>query len=273
MANQLKGQVAIVTGAGRGIGVGIALELAKAGAAVAAVSRTAAQVDETVSLIDKEGGRAIAIAADVKEPGAFERVLVATEARFGPVDLLVNNAAVINPLGRSWEVDLDEWQEAMQINVTGPFLGARAVLPGMLARGRGRIINVSSGVIRGPLKYGSAYSVSKVAMHRLTESLAVELERTGVSVFNLDPGRVKTDMPDIVNQWEADQDWLPHEPDTFTGYLSPSVPGATCVLIATGAADVLSGRFFGVHDDIQELVRQAQRIKDEDLYTIGIKQL
>src|SRR5215470_5527648 len=145
MQQALTGQVAIVTGSGRGIGRAIAQALAQQGAAVTVTARSGEQLAETVALITAAGGRAIAVAADVTDPPAVERVVTQTEQQLGPVDLLVNNAGVMGPIGPLWEAAPEEWWHAMAIHVYGPVLYCRAVVPGMVARRRGRIINVASG--------------------------------------------------------------------------------------------------------------------------------
>ena len=149
----LGGQVAIVTGGGRGIGSAIAQKLTKAGAAVAVVARSEDQLAETVTLIEGAGGRAIALPVDVTDQQAVERAVAETEQQLGPVDLLVNNAGVPGPPGPLWESDSGEWWWCIEVNLRGPFLCSRAVLPGMVARGRGRIITTASGFGLGPLSY------------------------------------------------------------------------------------------------------------------------
>ena len=143
--DDLRGQVAIVTGGGRGLGRTFAHALAAAGAAVAVVARSSDELAEVVASIRELGRRATAITGDVTDRQAVEHVVHETERQLGPVDLLVNNAAILRTPGPLWEVDPDEWWRTMEVNVRGPFLCARAVLPGMIERGRGRIINVASG--------------------------------------------------------------------------------------------------------------------------------
>ena len=141
MSDELRGQVAIITGGGRGIGRAIARAFAAAGASVAITARSEDQLAETVSLIEQQGGRAFAHAADVTDRFAAELFVAETERLLGKVDLLVNNAGVAGPIGPLWENEPDERRRSFGVNVEGPFLYARAVLPGMVARGRGHVIN------------------------------------------------------------------------------------------------------------------------------------
>jgi len=136
-STSLKDQVAVVTGGGRGIGRAIALALAAAGARVAVIARSQNELAETAALI-QQAGQAQPFVADVSVPESVRGAMQAVERALGPVDLLVNNAAAIKPFGPFWENDLDEWWRTMEVNVRGPLLCSHCVLPGMVARRRGR---------------------------------------------------------------------------------------------------------------------------------------
>jgi NAD(P)-dependent dehydrogenase (short-subunit alcohol dehydrogenase family) len=206
----LAGQVAIVTGGGRGLGQQVARGLAAEGAVVAIAARSEGQVAETVSSIERAGGRALGFPLDVSDGRAVEQMVGEIERRLGPVQLLVNNAAVLSPLGPAWEVALEDWWRTLEINVRGPFIRAHAVLPGMTARGHGRIINLASDAGVEAVPFGSAYCTSKAAVIRLSEGLAKEAAAYGVAVFAINPGWVDTAMTRYLAHSEPGRRWRPY---------------------------------------------------------------
>jgi NAD(P)-dependent dehydrogenase (short-subunit alcohol dehydrogenase family) len=213
--DRLAGQTAIVTGAGRGLGRAIAVTLASEAAVVVAIARSAGEVDETVALIRGSGGRASGVVMDVTDRSAFGRTVTEVGESWGAVDLLVNNAAVIAPLGPAWQVPMDEWWRLVEINVLGPMNGAHAVLPAMTAARRGRIVNIVSGVGLQSVENMSAYATSKAALIRLTEALALDAADHGIAVFALDPGYMTTSMSHYLAYSEAGQRWTPRAASLF----------------------------------------------------------
>ncbi|MGZ8693814.1 MAG: SDR family NAD(P)-dependent oxidoreductase [Gaiellaceae bacterium] len=253
MADRLDGQVVLVTGGGRGIGRGIAQELAEAGARVAVSARTASQVEEVAREI---GG--LAVEADVSDRVAVDAMVAEVEREFGPIDGLVNNAGVTVWEQRAWEMDADDWWHVLEVNLLGPYLCTRTVLPGMLERGRGRIVNTGSGAGYLPGSSSTAYSASKAALYRFGEALAVQLSDTPVRVFTISPGLVRTEMTDVFGD---DAPWTPPE-------LAPQLVR----VLLSGRADALAGRYIHAeHDDIEDLIRRADEIQGDDLNAIRLR--
>jgi NAD(P)-dependent dehydrogenase (short-subunit alcohol dehydrogenase family) len=187
----LKGRVAIVTGAGRGIGRALSLEFARNGAAVVCCARTEADIQETAALVRKAGGRCLPVQADVADKRQVSGMVEQALAHFGRVDVLFNNAARIPVISGLWEVDPDLWWEEITVNLRGPMLCCRAVLPHMMNRNEGIIINMTGGT---EIPGRTSYCCSKAALNRLTVLLARELQAVGSAVvaFSMGPGLVKT---------------------------------------------------------------------------------
>ena len=275
MADELKGQVAIVTGGGRGFGQAIALRLAAGGAAVTVTSRTQSQLDETKASIEAAGGRALALAADVNLQSDWERAVRETEAQLGPVTLLVANAALSDPAGPLYDIDPDVWQRTLDTNVMGSVRGARAVLPGMVQRGAGRVIIISSGSALGATPYTSPYRVSKAALLRLAEIMALEVKDHGISVFAIHPGVIDSTILDSAARTAEGRKWVPHfarmveSGSVFTG----TEPCAECcAFLASGAADALTGRYVSATEDYRALAARAAEIAEKDLQVLRLTQ-
>ena len=247
--------------------------MAAAGARVAVVSRSTDELDETVRGIVEAGGHATAYTVDVSDAGAVEHMMALVEREIGPVDLLVNNASIIQPLGPVWEVAPDDWWRLLEINLLGTFLCARAALTRMTERGHGRIVNVASGAgIKSP-PYLSAYVASKAAVIRLSEELAAETTDQGIAVFAIDPGWMSTTMTDYLANSDQGRKWTPSAPSIFgTDARVPTSRGADLVVaLATGKGDSLSGRFITVWDDLDDLMTRQQTSPDDDLLRVRLR--
>jgi NAD(P)-dependent dehydrogenase (short-subunit alcohol dehydrogenase family) len=258
--------VALVTGGGRGIGQGIALHLAKEGWAVAVAARSADQLEQTVQLGD---GRMIAVTADVADPSSVKAMAREVKERLGDVTLLVNNAGTGGPFGPFWENDPEDWWRCQQVNLRGPMLCCREILPGMIAGKGGRIINVVSGAGCQPFPDMSAYVTSKTALIRFSEQLALELQPHGVSVFSIRPGIVRTAMV------EQARHRLPVVQKMLDDGLevTPKVVADLVLTLASGRADALSGRMFSVGEDLEAIVRRAPEVRRDELYALRVRAL
>lgn len=191
----LEGKVAIVTGGGRGIGRAIARKFAGEGAAVVVTARTEAEIRQVATEIQQAGGRAAAVAADVGREADCEKIVQEARGAFGAIDILVNNAGIFGPVRPVEKIAPREWDDVMAVNVRGPFLLSRLVLPEMYERKAGAIINISSAAAKTAYPLNSAYATSKAALAGLTRTLAAEGARRGVRVNALCPGPVtETEM-------------------------------------------------------------------------------
>jgi NAD(P)-dependent dehydrogenase (short-subunit alcohol dehydrogenase family) len=246
--------VALVTGGGRGIGRGIALELGRAGMRVAVSARTRSEVEQTAG---EAGG--LAVEADVSREEDVARMVAEVERELGPIDLLVNNAGIAHWEERAWEDDPAAWWHVFEVNVLGPFLVSRAVIPGMIERGRGRIVNTGSGAAYLPGAANTAYGASKAALYRFGETLAKQLEPHGIPVFTISPGLVRTAMTG--DQFPDDAPWTPPE-------LAPRLVRE----LASGKLDTLSGRYIHAeHDDPDDLAARAGEVVENDLNAIRLR--
>ena len=183
--------VALVTGATQGIGRAIASALGRAGYRVGVVARTAGKVDQAVAELERAGVTGAGAAADVGDPAQVAAAVEQVAARLGPVHTLVNNAGVgfLKPLV---ELSLEEWDRTMATNLRSLFLVTRAVLPGMLERRDGAVVNIASLAGRNPLVGGTAYAASKHAVLGFSKSLMLEVRKQGVRVIAICPGSVET---------------------------------------------------------------------------------
>jgi NAD(P)-dependent dehydrogenase (short-subunit alcohol dehydrogenase family) len=260
-------KVALITGAGRGLGRAFAQALAQQGVKVAVTGRTEAELQATVQAITQSGGRAIALPGDVTDRQAVEHTVARAEAELGPIDLLINNAGRLHALGVVADVDADDWWREVEVNLRGPLLCIKAVLPGMIARRHGRIINVASAAGLGAVATGSAYSVSKAALIRLSETIALETGMYGIATFAIHPGTVRTPMNAYVHDAEEVGRSAPEVQQWFRelyaeGNDTPIERPVELVLtLASGRADSLSGCFLDVRDDIDALVVDAEAIQ------------
>ena len=272
---ELNDRTAIVTGSGRGVGRALALEFARQGADVVCCARREHEIRETVALLEKEGGSGLAVPADVTKKDQVENMVAETMDRFGRIDVLFNNAGSFWAIGSVWEVDPDTWWHDVTVNLRGPMLCCRAVLPHMMARDEGIIVNMSGGGAGGPMPGGTGYSCSKAALLRLTDGLAKELEGEGSSVLvlGMGPGLVRTEMTEFQANSPEGLKWLPSTRESFEkGRDRPpeDCARATVELIRIACPE-LNGRVFGASTDFADIAKRAAEIRDKDLHVLRFR--
>lgn len=268
----------LVSGGGRGLGRLLARTLGLAGATVGLLARSRAELDDTVAEVERAGGRAAAVTADVTDEAAAAAAIAEPHQLCGPIDVLINNAGVSGPIGPMWEVDPADWWRTFEVNVRGTSTLARLVLPDMIAAGGGRILNITSnaGSYRWPLL--SAYATSKAALVKLTANLAAETRRHGVSVLSIDPGLLPIGITEPALNGELDlgtpegrvNAWIRDRIASGKG-TNPGQAARLILQLAAGRGDRLSGRHLTVSDDLDTLLGEIDEIERADLYTLRVR--
>ena len=255
MTKLLDGRVAIVTGAGRGIGRAIALEFAEQEASVVVVSRTPSEIEETVQLIVNKDGRAADVPLDVADHEAVTIAVQRVLNDYGRIDILVNNAGVQSPIGPLVTNDWHDWQQNIRVNLFGTFNCCQAVLPAMIARKSGKIINLSGGGATAPRPNFSAYSAAKAAIVRFTETLAEEVREHDIQINAVAPGAVNTRMLDELLQAgdSAGAELAGALKRREHGGTPPELVAKLATFLASDASGALSGKLIAApYDDWAE---------------------
>jgi len=239
---QLSGRLVAITGAARGIGAAAARAFAAQGARVALISRDAARLADLAAQI---GPGALALPCDVADAGALAEALARAEAGFGPLEVLINNAGVVDPIARIADTAPDDFARTMAVNIGGVFNGMRAALPGMTARGRGTILTIGSGAAHAPLEGWAAYCTSKAGALMLTRAAHLEAGGAGVRVISLSPGTVATDMQAQIKASGVNPvsqlDWSVHIP--------PDWPARALVWLCGPGGEAYRGGECSLRDD------------------------
>ncbi|SMX41915.1 SDR family oxidoreductase [Octadecabacter ascidiaceicola] len=238
----LKGKVVIITGASRGIGAASARAFADEGAKVALLARSGGEIGELAAEI---GDSAIAIPCDVSSYEEVVKAIDETVKAFGPLDVFIGNAGLLDPISHLADADPDTWGKTIDVNLKGVFNGMRAAMPDMIKRGKGTIITISSGAAHGPVEAWSSYCSSKAGAYMLTRCADKEAREHGLRVMGLSPGTVATDMQrDIkasginpVSQLE----WSDHIP--------PEWPARTLVWMCSDEANEFLGDDVSLRDE------------------------
>jgi len=255
--DQLRGQSALVTGAGRGFGKAIAVALAGAGASVTVTARRSSEIEAVRAQIVQAGGFAQAVRGDARESPTVQRIYRAHVAAFGAPDILVNCAGVGDPIGPVGYVDVDSWWQVLQIHLFASMAFMSSAVPDMQIKGRGCIINVASLVGNLVLPAQSAYCVAKAAMLRLTEHVAAENRHSGIAVFAVHPGFVITEMAEKVIDSPAARRWVPEFAAMFEerrarggGTEDLARCSERCIALASGRYNHLTGKFLDFNKEL-----------------------
>ena len=233
---ELEGKVALITGANRGIGRAISLTFGKQGASVAVTGRNVEQLDKVVGEIETGGGRARTFPLDVSDAGQVDRAVREVLDAWGQIDILVNNAGVIVYNVPVWQTTVEQWDWLMSVNLRGMFLCCRAVLPHMVERKTGVVINIGSSSGRSVEGYEDGpYTATKWGVIGYTGSLARSVRPHGVHVNGINPGWVDTDMSREI------------EPDPSPEWSTPDEIAEAALFLASRAPRDMTGQFIDVH--------------------------
>lgn len=238
----LTGKTVLITGASRGIGAEAARVFAKAGANVALVARSE---DSIAELAGEIGQKALAIACDVSRYWEMAKAVEVCQREFGGLDILINNAGVIEPISHLASADPDSWGQVIDINLKGVFHGMRAALPAMIESGGGTILTISSGAAHGPVEAWSHYCASKAAVAMLTRCVDKENRSDGIRAIGLSPGTVATQMQREIKSSGINPvsqlDWSDHIPADW--------PAKALLWMCSDAADAWLGDEISLRDD------------------------
>ena len=238
----MSGKTVLITGASRGIGAAAARAFADAGANVALVARSTGDIAEIAGEI---GEKAIAIPCDVSRYAEVQTAVAKTVETFGQLDVLINNAGVVAPIGHLQDTDPEVWAKTIDINVKGVMHGMHSAKPGMIAQGGGTIINISSGAAHGPVEGWTAYCSSKAAVYMLTRAADKESREKGIRVLGLSPGTVATEMQREIKESGINPvsqlDWSVHIP--------PEWPAQALLWMCTSEADGFLGDDVSLRDE------------------------
>ncbi len=238
----MSGKTVLITGASRGIGAAAARAFADAGANVALVARSTGDIAEIAGEI---GEKAIAIPCDVSRYAEVQTAIAKTVETFGQLDVLINNAGVVTPIGHLQDTDPEAWAKTIGINLKGVMHGMHSAMPGMIAQGGGTIINISSGAAHGPVEGWTAYCSSKAAVYMLTRAADKESREKGIRVLGLSPGTVATEMQREIKESGINPvsqlDWSVHIP--------PEWPAQALLWMCTAEADGFLGDDVSLRDE------------------------
>lgn len=270
----MRNQVAIVTGGSRGIGREIALQFAREGCRIAVTARDEKALKETAASIKTEtGSDAILFPLDIRDVSAVDAMVRGVNKRFNKIDILVNAAAVVGPIGPFEKTDQDGWEQTFSVNVLGTYTVCQAVLPTMIRQKRGAIINFAGGGAFGARERFGAYSVSKAAVVRLTDVMALELKQHGISVNAISPGQVNTEMFDAMVAAGPDKvgekGWAEFEKRKKTGGDPIDAVGRLARFLVSDDGRKITGRTISVQwDPWEKFPEHLDELNASDIYSM-----
>jgi len=276
MTNSLLGKVAIITGASQGLGLEIARRYVAAGASVVLCGRDSSILEQTRARLQTQenAGQSVqAVSADVSSPSDVDRLVAHSISCFGKIDVLVNNAGIYGPMGAIEDVDWREWVRAIEVNLLGSVLMARAVVPSMKARRSGKIIQLSGGGATNPLPRISAYAVSKAAIVRFAETLAEELRDFGIDVNAIAPGALNTRMLEQVLAAGPERVGAGFYQRSLTQKQSGGTRleqgAALAVFLASDASNGITGKLISaIWDNWEGWPAHVSELASSDIYTL-----
>jgi NAD(P)-dependent dehydrogenase (short-subunit alcohol dehydrogenase family) len=243
---ELKDKTAIVTGAGRGIGEGIALVLAREGAKIVAVARTLDDIKRVAEKIEAQGGKALAVSGDVTKKKDIDAVVAATLKQFGTIDILVNNAGTQPPPNQVHDLSEEQWDQILTLNLKGPFLCCRAVIPIMMGKKKGKIINISSQAGLRMSIFGSAeYTASKHGLIGFSHHLAWELAEHRINVNTICPGGVLTPLA-LEKSTPEIRDFTVKRFVPLGRWITPDEIGEAVAFLASERSNMITGQVLAV---------------------------
>lgn len=267
----LENCISIITGGGRGIGKDISKRLAKEGSTVVLAARSVKEIETTLEEIQREGGKGIYVKTDISNPNDVVKLSEEVLDKFSKVDILVNNAGMVKPIGPFDKIDIKEWIENVSVNLFGTFYCMRKILPTMISKNYGKIINMSGGGAFNPRPNFSAYAVSKAAIVRLTEQVAEETKSYNISVNAIAPGMIKTEMTEeIVRSGElAGKELVTAKRVLEEGGSDIKKVTDLATFLASEESNGLTGRIISAQwDDLQYIKNNISQIMKSDKFTM-----
>lgn len=267
----MKTKTAIITGSARGIGKHLAIQFSKKGYTVILASRSKNEIEDTLNQIQTDGGSGIAIVTDVSKKNEVNQLVSSTMKNYGTIDVLINNAGIITPIGPVETIDTEKWIQTIQINLFGTYFCTKAVLPYMIPQKKGKIINFSGGGAFNPFPNFSAYSTSKAAIIRFTETIAQELSQYNIDVNAIAPGPIKSKiMYDVIESGNlAGQELDRAKKVIDEGGFSLEKVSELALFLASEDSNGLTGKTISAKwDDLEYVRNNISKIQNSDKFTM-----